>query len=73
MKKNYLLHIFSVSSSDNTEDVSLSFSSLEELLKKFDVLDKCPFALHEKGVSILCVTEETYAIDIKTLFTHIYP
>ena len=73
MKKNYLLHVFSVSSLSNDDDYSLGFSSLDELLLKFDEMNKKPILLHEKGISILCVSDDGNTIKVERLFTNIYP
>lgn len=73
MKKNYLLHVFSVDSLEQDNDYSLSFRSLDSLLKKFDSLNKHPLTLHDKGVSILRVIDDADTINVERLFTHIYP
>lgn len=73
MKINYLLHVFSVCSLSHDDDYSLGFSSLEQLLTKFDELDNNPLTLHDKGISILRVIDDGITINVERLFTHIYP
>lgn len=73
VKKNYLLHVFSVCSLNQDDDNSLCFSSLDKLLKKFDEMNKNPLTLHDKCISILCVSDDGKTINVERLFTHIYP
>lgn len=73
MKINYLLHVFSVCSLSQDDDYSLSFSSLDKLLKKFDFLNNNPHTLHDKGISILRVIDDGITINVERLFTNIYP
>ena len=73
VKTNYLLHVFSVCSLSQDDDYSLGFSSLDKLLKKFDELDNNPLTLHQKGISILRVSDDGNIINVERLFTHIYP